>query len=75
MSCYQALIPANKCLDRDRLWSGESQIVEGPSFALFAPIDTDAVCAVARPEELASLRMPPFADCLKLRSRHFAAKT
>jgi hypothetical protein len=75
VSRYQAIISANKRLDRDRLWSGEGQIVAGPPFALFAPIDADAVSAVARPEEFARLGMQPFANRLKLLPRSFAVQT
>src|ERR1035438_7149296 len=70
----QTLIPADECLNRNRLRRGEGQIVQGSPFALFASICISAVSAVARPEEFSRLWMQPLSNCFKLLPRHLDRK-
>jgi hypothetical protein len=70
----QALIPANERLNGNRLRRGKGQIVQRPPFALFAPVQADAVRTVARPEKLSRLWVQPLAHRFKLLPSHLATQ-
>jgi hypothetical protein len=74
MGSNQPLIPADECLNRDRLRRGKGQVVQGPAFALFASICIKAVSTVARAEEFSRLRMQPLSNCLKLLARNLSTQ-
>lgn len=74
VSLDQAIVPANESLYRNRLRGGKGQIVQRPPFALCAPILSEAIRAVPRPEEFTCLRVQSFAHGFELLPRHITTQ-
>ena len=70
----QALIRSDQCLNRNRLWRRECQIVQRPPFALLASVLAHAVRTMPRPKEISGLRVQPLAHRFKLLPSHLSAQ-
>ena len=65
---------SDECLNRNRLWRGEGQIVQRPPLALFASVLAHAIRTMPRTKEFSGFRVQPLANRLKLLPSHLSAQ-